>query len=121
MIELGVVREFNRELVLEISWAEFSPRDPLDTLMEVPVEEDEVVDAHPFIQLVKKLDGKLVHVVAGLHEENAVQEVKVLLELAVRLNLVQEYGARDALTFQELADHSRIHEVMDRVDPVELD
>lgn len=44
----------------------------------------------------------------------------MLLELAMGLHLVQEYGARDSLTLQELTDQSRIDKVMDRVDTFEL-
>ena len=67
-----------------------APSDTFDALMEMAVQKDQIVDSGSLVQLVEELDGELVPMMASFHEEDAVSQVQMLLELAVGLNLVQE-------------------------------
>lgn len=47
-----------------------------------------------------------MHVMSCLHEENTLEKFKVLLELAVSLDLTQEDSTGDALTLKQFSDQS---------------
>ena len=88
MVQFRLIREFYGELFLQIGWSKVAPSDTFDALMEMAVQKDQIVDSGSLVQFVEELDGELVHMMASLHEEDAVEQVQMLLELAVGLDLV---------------------------------
>ena len=66
--------------------------------MEVCIKHHTIVNPCAVVQIIEQLSGEGVHVMTSLHEEDVVHELKVFIELAVSLDLGQEYVPSDALT-----------------------
>ena len=66
--------------------------------MEVCIKHHTIVNPCAVVQIIEQLPGEGVHVMTSLHEEDVVHELKVFIELAVSLDLGQEYVPSDALT-----------------------
>ena len=66
--------------------------------MEVCIKHHTIVNPCTVVQIIEQLPGEGVHVMTSLHEEDVVHELEVFIELAVSLDLGQEYVPSDALT-----------------------
>ena len=85
------------------------------------VQRNQIVDSCSSVHFVKQFDCKCVHVVSSLHEEDAVQQVEIFLELTVLLDLVQKDVTSRFFTLEQLANNGCIDKVTDGLTLFEFD